>query len=115
LFQNRPGSLIHIMDDQACWSHKKTDHMMVEAFTKQSGTHSSFKLGGGLDRSGFPTFTICLFNGPVTYSSKVFLEHNLDALNPDFVALLHGMAVGTGIADRGEGAGSINPFVKGLF
>ncbi|KAI6013665.1 P-loop containing nucleoside triphosphate hydrolase protein [Pisolithus microcarpus] len=110
---NRPGGLIHIVDDQARWSHKKTDHTMVEAFAKRSGNHSSFKLGGGLDRSGFPTFTICLFNGPVTYSSEAFLERNLDALNSDFVALLRGTAVGTGIADGGEGAGSINPFVQG--
>ncbi|KAI6036953.1 P-loop containing nucleoside triphosphate hydrolase protein [Pisolithus microcarpus] len=79
---------------------------------QSEGNHSSFKLGGGLDRSGFPTFTICLFNGLVTYSSEVFLEHNLDALNSDFTALLHGMAVGTGVADGGEGAGSINPFVQ---
>ncbi|KAI6009074.1 hypothetical protein BKA83DRAFT_4505305 [Pisolithus microcarpus] len=85
---------------------------MVEAFTKRLGNHSSFKLGGGLDRSGFPTFTICLFNGPVTYSSEAFLECNLDALNSDFTALLHGMAVGTGVADGGEGVGSINPFVQ---
>ncbi|KAI5983209.1 P-loop containing nucleoside triphosphate hydrolase protein [Pisolithus albus] len=103
------------MDDQAHWSHKKTDHMMVEAFAKWWGNHSSFKSGGGLDRSGFPTFTICHFNGPVMYSPEAFLERNLDALNPDFVALLRGMAVGAGIADGGEGAGSINPFVKGLF
>ncbi|KAI6023520.1 P-loop containing nucleoside triphosphate hydrolase protein [Pisolithus microcarpus] len=87
--------------------------MMVEAFAKRSGNHSSFKLGGGLDRSGFLTFTICLFNGPVTYSSEAFLERNLDALNSDFVALLRGTAVGTGVADGGEGAGSINPFVQG--
>ncbi|KIK16514.1 hypothetical protein PISMIDRAFT_15777 [Pisolithus microcarpus 441] len=112
LFQNRPGGLIHIVDDQAHWSHKKTDHMMVEAFTKQLGNHSSFKLGGGLDRSGFLMFTICLFNGPVTYSSEAFLERNLDALNSDFTALLHGTAVGTGVVDGGEGAGSINPFVQ---
>ncbi|KAI6017741.1 P-loop containing nucleoside triphosphate hydrolase protein [Pisolithus microcarpus] len=110
---NRPGGLIHIVDDQARWSHKKTDHTMVEAFTKRLGNHSSFELGGGLDRLGFLTFTICLFNGPVTYSSEVFLERNLDALNSDFMALLRGMAVGTGVADGGEGAGSINPFVQG--
>ncbi|KAI6017630.1 P-loop containing nucleoside triphosphate hydrolase protein [Pisolithus microcarpus] len=109
---NRPGGLIHIVDDQACWSHKKTDHMMVEAFAKRLGNHSSFKLGGGLDRLGFPTFTICLFNGPVTYSSEAFLERNLNALNSDFMALLRGMAVGTGVADGGEGVGSINPFVQ---
>ncbi|KAI6130624.1 glycosyltransferase family 2 protein [Pisolithus croceorrhizus] len=115
LFQNKPGGLIHIMDDQARRSHKKTDHTMVEAFAKRWGNHSSFKLGGGLDRSGFPTFTICHFNGPVTYSSEAFLERNLDALNPDFVALLRGTAAGAGVVDGGEGAGSINPFVKGLF
>ncbi|KAI6032165.1 P-loop containing nucleoside triphosphate hydrolase protein [Pisolithus microcarpus] len=109
---NRPGGLIHIVDDQARWSHKKTDHTMVEAFAKRSGSHSSFKLGGGLDRSGFLTFTICLFNGPVTYSSEAFLQCNLDALNSDFMALLRGTAVGTGIADGGEGAGSVNPFVQ---
>ncbi|KIK12037.1 hypothetical protein PISMIDRAFT_19040 [Pisolithus microcarpus 441] len=85
---------------------------MVEAFAKRSGSHSSFKLGGGLDRSGFLTFTICLFNGPVTYSSEAFLQCNLDALNSDFMALLRGTAVGTGIADGGEGAGSVNPFVQ---
>ncbi|KAI6023105.1 P-loop containing nucleoside triphosphate hydrolase protein [Pisolithus microcarpus] len=79
---------------------------------KLAGNHSSFKLGGGLDRSGFLMFTICLFNGLVTYSSEAFLECNLDALNSDFTALLHGMAVGTGVADGGEGAGSINPFVQ---
>ncbi|KAI6013429.1 P-loop containing nucleoside triphosphate hydrolase protein [Pisolithus microcarpus] len=52
------------------------------------------------------------YQSEVTYSSEVFLEHNLNALNSDFVALLHGMAVGTGIADGGEGVGSINPFVQ---
>ncbi|KAI6004786.1 P-loop containing nucleoside triphosphate hydrolase protein [Pisolithus albus] len=112
LFQNRPGGLTHIMDGQACRSHKKTDRTMVEASAKRWGNRSSFKSGGGMDRSGFPTFTICHFNGPVAYSSKAFLERNLDALNPDFMALLRGMAVGAGIADGGEGAGSINPFAK---
>jgi len=38
---------------------------------------------------------------------------NLDALNPDFVSLLRGVA-GTA-SDGAEGAGSMNPFVKGLF
>ncbi|KAI5993531.1 P-loop containing nucleoside triphosphate hydrolase protein [Pisolithus albus] len=115
LFQNRPGGLTHIMDGQARRSHKKTDRTMVEASAKRWGNRSSFKSGGGVDRSGFPTFTICHFNGPVAYSSKAFLERNLDALNPDFVALLRGTAVGAGIADGGEGAGSVNPFAKGLF
>ncbi|KIM62799.1 hypothetical protein SCLCIDRAFT_71079, partial [Scleroderma citrinum Foug A] len=35
LLQNRPTGLIHIMDDQACQSHKKMDHSMTEAFSKR--------------------------------------------------------------------------------
>ena len=112
LLQNKPGGLIHIMDDQARRSHKKTDHTMVEAFGKRWGNHSSFKVGP-IDRSGYPTFTVNHFNGPVTYSSEGFLDRNLDSLNPDFVSLLRGSVVGA--ADGAEGAGSINPFVKGLF
>ncbi|KAG1772210.1 P-loop containing nucleoside triphosphate hydrolase protein [Suillus placidus] len=50
---------------------------------------------------------------PVTYSAEGFLDRNLNALNPDFVSLLHGLA--SGISDGAEGAGSMNPFVKGLF
>jgi chitin synthase len=108
LLQNKPGGLIHIMDDQARRASKKTDHTMVEAFTKRWGNHSSFK-SGAIDRSGFPTFTVNHFNGPVTYSAEGFLEKNLDALNPDFVSLLRGLEHGS------DGSGSINPFVKGLF
>ncbi|KAJ3510325.1 hypothetical protein NLJ89_g4744 [Agrocybe chaxingu] len=108
LLQNIPGGLIHIMDDQARRQPKKTDHTMVEAFSKRWGNHSSFK-AGVVDRSGFPSFTVNHFNGPVTYSSEGFLDRNLDAINPDFVSLLRGAADGL------EGTGSINPFVKGLF
>ena len=113
LLSNMPGGLIHIMDDQARRAPKKTDHSMVEAFGKRWGNHSSFKQGG-MDRSGFPTFTVNHFNGPVTYSSEGFLERNLDALNPDFVSLLRGnnesaQPLGT------EGTGSVNPFVRSLF
>ncbi|KAL0946000.1 hypothetical protein HGRIS_012276 [Hohenbuehelia grisea] len=107
LLQNRPGGLTHIMDDQARRTPRKTNLTMVEAFAKRWGNHSSFKTGA-MDRSGFPTFTVSHFNGPVTYSSDGFLERNLDALNPDFVSLLRG------VTDAAEG-GSINPFVKGLF
>jgi chitin synthase len=110
LLQNKPGGLIHIMDDQARRAVRKTDHTMVEAFQKRWGNHSSFKTGA-MDRSGFPTFTVHHFNGPVTYSAEGFLERNLDALNPDFVSLLRGSTFG----DGPEVAGSINPFVKGLF
>lgn len=110
LLQNKPGGLIHIMDDQARRAPKKTDHTMVEAFQKRWGNHSSFK-AGTIDRSGFPTFTVSHFNGPVTYSSESFLERNLDALNPDFVSLLRG-ATNEGLEGTG---GSNNPFVKGLF
>ncbi|KAF8513208.1 glycosyltransferase family 2 protein [Gautieria morchelliformis] len=116
LITNKPGGLIHIMDDQARRQPKKTDHTMVEAFAKRWGNHSSFKVGT-MDRSGFPTFTVNHFNGPVTYSAENFLERNSDALNPDFVSLLRGgssdgpqtMAAGS------ELAGSSNPFVRGLF
>ncbi len=108
VLQNRPGGLIHIMDDQARRTPKKTNHTMVESFQKRWGNHSSFKTGGA-DRSGFPTFTVNHYNGPVTYSSEGFLERNLDAVNPDFVSLLRGTA------DVVERSGSINPFVKGLF
>ena len=124
LLQNKPGGLIHIMDNQACQSHKKMDHSMTEAFEKR-GNHSSFKLGA-MDQSG--SFTVNHFNGPVTYSLEGFLEHNLDALNLDFVTLLRGTstastttslsAAGVGLGmgtDAMEGIGSINPFVKGLF
>ena len=107
LMQNSPGGLVHIMDDQARRQPKKTDQTMVEAFSKRWGNHSSFKTGT-IDRSGFPTFTVSHFNGPVTYSSEGFLDRNLDAINPDFVSLLRG-------ADGFEGSGSNNPFVKGLF
>ena len=48
LLQNQPGRLIHIMDDQARCTPKKTDHMMVKAFGKRWGNHSFFKVGRGL-------------------------------------------------------------------
>ena len=66
---------------------KKSAHTMVEVFGKRWGNHLSFKVGS-VDRSGFPTFTINHFNGPVTYSSESSLDRNLDSLNPDFVSLL---------------------------
>lgn len=112
LLQNKPGGLIHIMDDQARRMPRKTDHTMVEAFGKRWGNHSSFKVGA-IDRSGYPTFTVNHFSGPVTYSAEHFLERNLDALNPDFVSLLRG--TGTSDAPATDGSGSINPFVRGLF
>ncbi|KAK7447693.1 hypothetical protein VKT23_009920 [Stygiomarasmius scandens] len=107
LLQNKPGGLIHIMDDQAHRAPKKTSHTMVEAFQKRWGNHSSFKTGS-IDRSGFPTFTVNHFNGPVAYSSENFLERNLDEISSDFVSLLRG-------TEGMENSGSINPFVKGLF
>jgi chitin synthase len=106
LLQNKPGGLIHIMDDQARRAPKKTNHTMVEAFQKRWGNHTSFKCGS-MDRSGFPSFTINHFNGPVTYTSESFIERNLDSLNPDFVSLLRGASDGL--------EGSDNPFIKGLF
>ncbi|KAG8895612.1 hypothetical protein FRB99_000429, partial [Tulasnella sp. 403] len=43
LISNKPGGLIHIMDDQAQRAPKKTDHTMVEAMGKRWGSHASFK------------------------------------------------------------------------
>ncbi|EIW53333.1 glycosyltransferase family 2 protein [Trametes versicolor FP-101664 SS1] len=114
LLQHRPGGLIHIMDDQGRRMPRKTDHTMVEAFTKRWGNHSSFK-AGGMDRQGFPTFTVNHYSGPVTYSASGFLEKNLDAINPDFVSLLRGTSAGTTDAPAADGSGSMNPFVRGLF
>jgi chitin synthase len=62
---------------------------------------------------GIPDIHRHYFNGPATYSSEEILDRNLDSLNPDFVSLLRGSIAGA--ADGAEGAGSINPFVKGLF
>ena len=110
MITHHTGGLIHIMDDQARRAPKKTEHTMLEAFTKRWGNHASFKTGG-TDRTGFPTFTINHYNGAVTYSSESWLEKNHDALNPDFVSLLRG----ANVAAPSEQPGSNNPFVKGLF
>ncbi|KAK1234699.1 hypothetical protein PQX77_002096 [Marasmius sp. AFHP31] len=117
LLQNEPGGLVHIMDDQAKRAPNKTNHTMVEAFQNRWGNHSSFRTGS-IDRSGYPTFTIHHFNGPVTYSSENFLERNQHELNSDFVSLLRGGAGDAGAVGVSSGRvaeGSINPFVKGLF
>ncbi|KAJ6512811.1 P-loop containing nucleoside triphosphate hydrolase protein [Mycena sanguinolenta] len=79
LLPNKPSGLVHIMDDQTA----------------------------GVD-TGAATFTMSHFNSPVTYSVEGFLAKNLDALNPDFISLLHGES------ETGQG-GSVNPIVKGLF
>ncbi|KAI0725977.1 glycosyltransferase family 2 protein [Fomitopsis betulina] len=112
LLQNKPGGLIHIMDDQARRMPKKTNHTMVEAFTRRWGNHSSFK-AGSLDSSGFPTFTVNHFTGPVAYSTENFLECNLEALNPDFVSLLRGPISGEG--PPADGSGSSNQFIRSLY
>lgn len=110
LITHHTGGLIHIMDDQARRAPKKTEHTMLEAFSKRWANHASFKTGG-TDRSGFPTFTVNHYNGPVTYSSESWLEKNHDALNPDFVSLLRG----ANVAAPSEQPGSNNPFIQGLF
>ena len=108
MLSTMPGGLIHIMDDQAQRAPKKTEHTMVEAFGKRWGNHASFRIGG-MDHSGFPTFTISHYKGPVTYSTESFLEKNADSLNPDFVSLLRGSS------DGNDGSGSNNPFIRNLF
>jgi chitin synthase len=110
MITHHTGGLIHIMDDQARRAPKKTEHTMLEAFSKRWANHASFKTGG-TDRTGFPTFTVNHYNGAVTYSSESWLEKNHDALNPDFVSLLRG----ANVAAPSEQPGSNNPFVQGLF
>ena len=73
---------------RSCSTSTVSTAFAAQAFSKRWGNHSSFKTGT-IDRSGFPTFTVSHFNGPVTYSSG-FLDRNLDAINPDFVSLLRG-------------------------
>jgi chitin synthase len=88
---------------------------MVEAFGKHWGNHSHFKVGS-VDRSGFPTFAINHFNGPVTYLAEGFLERYLETLIPDFVSLCRGNTTCFEAAAGGEGSGSIvNPFIRRLF
>ena len=108
-----PGGLIHIMDDQTQRMPKKTDHTMAEALAKRWGHHPSFK-AGAVDRTGYPTFTVNHYTGPVTYSSENFLEKNADAVNPDFVALLRGPAQGASAAGAAF-PGSTNTFIRDLF
>lgn len=112
LLQHRPGGLVHIMDDQARKMPRKSNQTMVDAFAKRWGSHSSFKVGA-MDHSGFPTFTVNHFTGPVTYSAEGFLERNQDTMSPDFVSLLRGTS--TTDAPAADGTGSMNPFVRGLF
>jgi chitin synthase len=121
LFDNQPGGLIDIVDDQARRAPKKTEQSMVESFAKRWGNHASFQVSG-MDRTGFPTFTIQHYNGPVTYSSEAFLERDADAINPDFVSLLRGSRHLASVGQRGtspsaatDGSGSSNPFIQGLF
>jgi chitin synthase len=124
LMDNQPGGLIHITDDQARRAPKKTEHTMIEAYAKRWSNHASFKLSG-MDRTGFPTFTVSHFTGPVTYSTEAFLEKDADVINPDFVSLLRGNPadekqrnrrnVGQVIPGATESTGSSNPFVQGLF
>lgn len=111
MMSTTPGGLVHIMDDQTKKMGKKTDHTMVEAMGKRWNNHASFS-SGGQDRSGFPTFTVNHYNGPVTYSAESFLEKNADAINPDFVSLLRGNP--DAITDNDD-TGSSNAFIRGLF
>lgn len=111
LFLNSPGGLVHIIDDQSRRMPKKTNHTMVDAFGKRWGNHPAFKVGP-ISRSGFATFTISHYAGPVTYSSENLLEQNDEKTNSDFVRLLAG-AQGNSATERSSGSSS--SFVRGLF
>ncbi|KAL0061125.1 hypothetical protein AAF712_012045 [Marasmius tenuissimus] len=79
------------------WLNKHNQCLCKDDFSN----HSSFKTGS-IDRSGYPTFTVHHFNGPVTYSSENFLERNQHELNSDFVSLLRGGAGDAGAVGVGE-------------
>lgn len=121
LFLNQPGGLIHIIDDQTRRMPKKNDHTMVDAFGKRWGNHPAFKVGP-VGRSGFATFTVSHYAGPVTYTSESLLEKNDEAVNPDFVSLLKGSSDGEApLRNVSENApyssspGSTSTFVRSLF
>ncbi|KAF8440069.1 hypothetical protein L210DRAFT_3671727 [Boletus edulis BED1] len=71
-FKNKPGGLIHIMDDQARRSHKKTDLTMLGWSINRDPPH--------------------VHRQPLQWSRVLFLhsflERNLDFLNPDSISLL---------------------------
>lgn len=82
------------------------------------GNHGSFKVGME-DRSGFPSFTISHFEGPVTYTSEGLLEKNSEVVSPDFVSLLRGQSAEAGKSavdiPGAQSPGSTLSFVRGLF
>lgn len=98
---------------------KNSEHDMMKVFQREHGNHGHFKMSG-MDRSGYATFTISHYNGPVTYSSEAFLERDADVINPDFVQLLrrspgvesNARRVPTATLD---GGGSTNEFIQQLF
>jgi hypothetical protein len=98
--------------DMSSPSYSPTSSVLSVSPPNPPGIEDSFKVGN-IDHSGYPTFTVNHFNGPVTYSSEGCLSRNLDSLDPDFISILRGSIVSA--ADTAEGAGSINPFIKGLF
>lgn len=125
LFLNQPGGLIHIIDDQTRRMPKKTNHTMVDAFGKRWGNHPAFKVGP-VGRSGFATFTVSHYAGPVTYTSEDLLEKNDEAVNPDFVSLLKGSSAGEAplrsVSESGPAStptssspGSSSSFIRALF
>ncbi|CAO1629389.1 unnamed protein product [Parajaminaea phylloscopi] len=114
LLVNQPGGLVHIMDDQARRMPKKSDHTMVEAFGKRWGNHPNFKVGPA-DRSGFASFTISHFHGPVSYSSEDWLNRNAEVVNPDFVSLLRGEDEHAPAVTGSSSSGSSLSFVRMLF
>ena len=85
---------------QACWTHtyhgqpgpsitQKDGPFYDRSVRQEVGKPLLFKLGA-MDRSGFATFMVNHFNGPVTYLLEGFLECSLDALNLEFVAPIWG-------------------------
>lgn len=95
VFENTPGGLIHIIDDQSV-RKGKNERTMLDAMGKRWGKNRQFtfrKESSDSTRAG--TFTIEHWSDAenITYSTEDFLEKNLNIVPSDLVDLLGGKAV----------------------
>lgn len=138
VFENTPGGLVHIIDDQSV-RKGKNERTMLDAMGKRWGKNRQFawrKEGSESNRAG--TFTIEHWSDAetVTYSTEDLIEKNLNIVPSDLVDLLGGKAVplagagnrrlrknakdGETAAAGGSGdmsiiGGSANSFIRELF
>lgn len=95
LLVNRPGGLVHIMDDQA-GRPGKTDSTMLEAMGKRWANHPSFGWRAGDEDAGRTgTFVVNHYDGQVTYTADNFLDQNRASVSTDFIHLFAGNETST--------------------